>query len=93
MMSAHDGDSSPEAPGLTRRQALKVGATTFVGYAMGVDKVLAQAITTDTTGIVAGNYTVKIGDYDMPVYEARPASGTNTRSSWQPPRSSGSTSG
>ena len=26
---------------------------------------------------MAGDYTVKIGDYSMPVYEARPASGTN----------------
>ena len=77
MTSAHDGDASKETTGLTRRQALKVGAATFVGYAVGADKVLAQAIKTDTTDIVAGDYTVKIGDYSMPVYEARPASGTN----------------
>ena len=77
MTSAHDGDATMESTGLTRRQALKVGAATFVGYAVGVDKVLAQAIKTDTAGIVAGDYTVKIGDYNMPVYEARPASGTN----------------
>jgi carboxymethylenebutenolidase len=77
MISAPDEDATMESAGLTRRQALKVGAATFVGYAVGVDKALAQAIKTDTTGIVAGDYTVKIGDHDMPVYEARPASATN----------------
>jgi carboxymethylenebutenolidase len=65
-----------ESMGLTRRQALKVGAATFVGYAVGVDKALAQAIKTDTSGIVAGDATVAIGSYNMPVYEARPATGT-----------------
>jgi carboxymethylenebutenolidase len=77
MKPAHDGHATGEPTGLTRRQALRVGAATFVGYAVGVDKVLAQAIKTDTEGIVAGDNTVKIGEYSMPVYEARPASGTN----------------
>jgi carboxymethylenebutenolidase len=78
MTSAHDGNATTAPADLTRRQALKAGAATFVGYALSVDKVLAQAIKTDTTGIVAGDQTVRIGDYDMPVYEARPASATNT---------------
>src|SRR5437016_9346188 len=60
--------------GITRRQVLVAGAT-FAGYAVAVDKVLAQAIKTDTTGIQAGDFEVKIGDYMMPVYEARPAAG------------------
>jgi carboxymethylenebutenolidase len=59
---------------LTRRQMLQAGGT-FAGYALSVDTVLAQAIKTDTSGIVAGDQEVKIGDYAMPVYEARPASG------------------
>jgi carboxymethylenebutenolidase len=58
--------------GLTRRQVLKIGGATFAGYAVAVDKVLAQAIHTDTTGIRVGDAEVKIGDYNMPVYEARP---------------------
>lgn len=61
--------------GISRRQVLAAGATTFAGYAMSVDTVLAQAIKTDTTGLVTGDQQVKIGDYNMPVYEARPASG------------------
>lgn len=63
--------------GLTRRQMLKVGgAATFAGYAVGVDKALAQAIKTDTRGIVGGDAQVTIGGYKMPVYEARPATGS-----------------
>jgi carboxymethylenebutenolidase len=65
-----------ENTGLTRRDLLKVGgAATFAGYAVGVKKALAQAVKTDTSGITAGDFEVKIGDYNMPVYEARPASG------------------
>jgi carboxymethylenebutenolidase len=60
--------------GFTRRQVLVAGAT-FAGYAMSVDTVLAQAIKTDTDGLVAGDQQVPIGSYNMPVYEARPASG------------------
>ena len=61
---------------LTRRDMIKAGGTaTFAGYAVGVEKALAQAVKTDTTGITAGDFEIKIGDYAMPVYEARPASG------------------
>ena len=65
--------------GLTRRQVLKASGTAAAaaGYALSVETVLAQAIKTDTQGIVAGDQVVKIGDYNMSVYEARPASGTN----------------
>jgi len=59
---------------LTRREML-AGSTTFAGYALSVDTVLAEAIKTDTDGIVAGDQAVPIGDYQMPVYAARPASG------------------
>ncbi len=60
---------------LSRRQLLVAGST-FAGYALAADTVLAQAIKTDTDGLAAGEFEVKIGDYGMPVYEARPASGT-----------------
>src|SRR6266446_8183941 len=64
--------------GLTRRDMLKVGgAATFAGYAVGVEKAFGQVVKTDTTGITAGDFEVRIGDYNMPVYEARPASGSN----------------
>ena len=71
-----EGQLSEETSGLTRRDMIKVGgAATFAGYAVGVEKALAQAVKTDTTGITAGDFEVKIGDYAMPVYEARPSSG------------------
>jgi len=67
---------SDESAGLTRRDVIKAGtAATLAGYAVGVEKSLAQAIKTDTQGIIAGDAEVAIGSYSMPVYEARPASG------------------
>jgi carboxymethylenebutenolidase len=67
---------SDETSGLTRRDVIKVGtAASLAGYAVGVEKALAQAIKTDTDGITAGDAEVAIGSYNMPVYEARPASG------------------
>ena len=65
--------------GVTRRQMLKASGTAAAaaGYALSVETVLAQAIKTDTQGIVAGDQVVKIGSYNMNVYEARPASGSN----------------
>ena len=63
-----------ETMAITRRQALKVGGT-FAGYALSVETVLAQAIKTDTSGLLAGDFHVKVGDYNMPVYEARPEAG------------------
>lgn len=66
---------SDESAGLTRRDVIKAGtAATLAGYAVGVEKALAQAIKTDTDGIIAGDAEVAIGSYNMPVYEARPAS-------------------
>jgi len=60
--------------GLTRRQILVAGST-FAGYAMSVETVLAQAIKTDTDGLVAGDQVVPVGGVNVPVYEARPATG------------------
>lgn len=60
--------------GVTRRQMLVAGGT-FVGYAMGVETVLAQAIKTDADGLVAGDQQVPVGGVNVPVYEARPAAG------------------
>jgi len=62
---------------VTRRDVLKAGSLTFAGYAMAPDRALADAIKTDTQGLVAGDVEVPIGSYKLPVYEARPASGSN----------------
>ncbi|HYE92498.1 MAG TPA: dienelactone hydrolase family protein [Terriglobales bacterium] len=65
--------------GLTRRQMLKSTGTAAAaaGYALSVETVLAQAIKTDTQGIVASDAVVKVGSHEMQVYEARPATGGN----------------
>lgn len=62
---------------LTRRRLLQAGGATFAGYALVPDAALGEVIKTDTQGLAAGDAQVKIGDYAMPVYEARPASGSN----------------
>ena len=75
---------------VTRRQMLKASGTAAAaaGYALSVETVLAQAIKTDTQGIVAGDQVVAIGSYNMNVYEAgRPAG--RTIPSWSSSRRSG----
>ncbi|MBI3326283.1 MAG: twin-arginine translocation signal domain-containing protein [Nitrospinae bacterium] len=57
---------------LTRRNFLKAGALTAAGYALAAEPVLAQAIRTDTAGLVAGDVSVKRGSDTIPAYEARP---------------------
>jgi carboxymethylenebutenolidase len=60
-------------PTVSRRQALTTLAAAG-GYALAADPIPAQAIRTDTQGLVAG--TVSIGGADgtpIPVYEAYPA--------------------
>jgi len=61
---------------LTRREVLATG-TAFTGYALSVETVLAQAIKTDTDGLVAGDYKISVAGFDVPVYEARPAGGSH----------------
>lgn len=67
-----DRDTSVD---LTRRQ-LMVGASIFTGYALAADTVLAQAIKTDTDGLATADVEVPVGAHRMPVYEARPATGS-----------------
>ena len=53
---------------VTRRQMLKVGASAAAaaGYAISVETVLAQAVKTDTKGIVAGDHN-QLHRLDTPV--------------------------
>jgi carboxymethylenebutenolidase len=69
--------ASETQTGLTRREMIVAGGT-FAGYALSVETVLAQAIKTDTDGLVAGDQKIKVGGFDVPVYEARPATGKDT---------------
>jgi len=63
------------ADGLSRRDMLRAGSVAAAGYCLAADPVLAQAIKTDTAGLQAGDTTVKIGTYNIPVYYAQPAAG------------------
>jgi carboxymethylenebutenolidase len=47
------------------------------GFALAVQPVSAQTITTDTTGITAGEVKVPVKDGQIPAYRAMPATGTN----------------
>ena len=45
------------------------------GFALSVQPVSAQAITTDTAGLDAGEVKVPVADGSIPVYRAMPAQG------------------
>ncbi len=63
-------------PPLSRRGFMTASAATAAGYTLLAGPVRADVITTDTNGLDAGNATAKVADGEMPVYYARPASGT-----------------
>jgi carboxymethylenebutenolidase len=57
---------------LSRREVLKYGAYTSVGGALTPGISLAQAIVTDTKGIVARDLELDVSGTKIPAYEARP---------------------
>ncbi len=57
---------------LSRRQVLKYGAYTSVGGVLTPGISLAQAITTDTKGIIARDVELTVGGTKIPAYDARP---------------------
>ena len=57
---------------LTRRHFMQVSALTAAGYALAAEPVLAQAIQTDTAGLVAGDVSVQSGGDTIAAYQARP---------------------
>jgi len=48
-------------------------STLAVGFALAVQPVSAQTITTDTTGLTAGEVSIPIDDGEMPAYRAMPS--------------------
>lgn len=63
-------DTTPPT-GVSRR--LFVVTSLASGFALASEPVLAQAITTDTRGLVAGEVSVPVADGKIPAYVARPA--------------------
>jgi carboxymethylenebutenolidase len=57
---------------LSRREVLKYGAFTTVGGALTPGISMAQAIVTDTKGIVARDLSLDVGGTQIPAYDARP---------------------
>lgn len=47
------------------------------GFALAVQPVSAQTITTDASGIVAGEVKIPVSDGEIPAYRAMPAKGSN----------------
>lgn len=63
-----------EAPTFTRRGFLLTSLAG--GFALASEPVLAQAITTDSKGLVAGEVKVPVKDGQIPAYRAMPAKGS-----------------
>ena len=58
---------------LTRREF--VVTTLATGFALAVRPVSAQTITTDTTGLIAGEVKIPVADGEIPAYRAMPEKG------------------
>jgi carboxymethylenebutenolidase len=65
------------APVSRRSFFMTASAAAAAGYTLAAGPVRAQVITTDTTGLKAGDATVKVSGGDMPVYYARPEKAKN----------------
>jgi carboxymethylenebutenolidase len=61
----------------SRRGFMSASAAVAAGYTLAAGPVRAEVITTDTSGLNAGDAKVKVGDGEMPVYFARPATASN----------------
>jgi carboxymethylenebutenolidase len=58
---------------ISRREMLVT--TLATGFALAVQPVSAQTITTDTEGLTAGEVKIPVADGELPAYRAMPASG------------------
>ncbi|HEY9607449.1 MAG TPA: dienelactone hydrolase family protein [Allocoleopsis sp.] len=61
---------------LTRRKFL-IASTLAAGFALAAHPILAQVITTDAKGLVAGAVKIPVKDGEIPAYRAMPATGKN----------------
>lgn len=65
------GDAAPKPTGFTRRSFLVTALAS--GFALAADPVFAQAIKTDSKGLIAGEVSVPVSDGKIPAYRALPA--------------------
>ncbi len=61
---------------LTRRQFIAVTALS-AGFALAVHPIAAAVITTDASGLLAGEVKIPVKDGEIPAYRAMPAKGSN----------------
>jgi carboxymethylenebutenolidase len=61
---------------VSRRGFMSATAAVAAGYTLAAGPVRAEAITTDTSGLQAGEAKIKVGSEEMPAYFARPAGNT-----------------
>lgn len=64
-------DQAPPDSGFSRRSLVMTSLAS--GFAVASHPVLAQAIATNTTGLVAGEVSVPVSDGKIPAYRAMPA--------------------
>ena len=63
-------------PPVSRRGFMSATAAVAAGYTLAAGPVRAEVITTDTSGLQAGDAKIKVGSEEMPAYFARPAGNT-----------------
>ena len=61
----------------SRRGFMTASAAVTAGYTLAAGPVRADAIKTDTSGLIAGDARIKVADGEMPGYFARPAGVSN----------------
>ena len=61
----------------TSRRSFFAMTALATGFAVASNPVLAQAITTDSQGLSAGEVKIKVADGEIPGYVARPAMAGN----------------
>ncbi|MBR0792116.1 dienelactone hydrolase family protein [Bradyrhizobium manausense] len=61
---------------VSRRGFMSATAAVAAGYTLAAGPVRAEVITTDTSGLQAGDAKIKVGSAEMPAYFARPAGNT-----------------
>jgi len=67
--------NTAEAAGFTRRDFMMTSLA--IGFALASEPILAQAISTTTQGLVAGEVKIPVADGHIPAYQAMPAVGEN----------------
>ncbi|CBN56256.1 MULTISPECIES: dienelactone hydrolase family protein [Kamptonema] len=61
---------------LTRRKFITI-STLAAGFALAAHPISATVITTDATGLIAGEVKIPVEDGSIPAYRAMPATGSN----------------